>query len=813
MTSVSSSFPADVRPGVWRLRALRALAAVSGWSLLRWAPPILVMTTLVLAWWLTALRLQAQERQLMDNAQTQQAGLAAMVHESLMQAIEKGHLMALAAAEALDEDPEGVARTRRRLLAMQAADRTFVRYAVLDGQMELVSSSAAPADMAAQQRLLQALRPRLAQAPLASRQALVVLSTEDSSQAWQVPLLLPIPAYALAQLGAAEQLVPASEGYLLLTLDMAYFLELYRDVDLRRGSSIHLLGSDGTVLVEMQGDSLTPSPSTRRLPELAQYRADKGYQQLRLADQELHLASWRRSVGMPITVVVSQALQELRAEYRGNSQRVWGLLSVMTAITVLAALALTRALGRQHSLFQALEAVHGQNQTLIGQLEQEKTRALELAACDHLTGLHNRRMFNELVASHLALARRSPKHYALLYLDLDRFKHINDTLGHHVGDQLLQAVAQRLRTQVRGSDIVGRMGGDEFALLATAMEQMTDMEPLAVKLLDCLSQPYDIVEGGTTHRLQVSPSMGIAFFPRDGHDVDSLCRHADAAMYASKRAGRGRYTYYDTGLNPSDGRSWQLECELAQAIADNQLVLHFQPKVRLDDCRIEGFEALVRWQHPRFGLVYPGDFIGLAEKNGLIVELGDWVIRACCQQAAAWRMQGLDMVPIAFNVSPLQLRDAAFPTRMATYLMEYGVRASDLEVEITESCLVEPVDLAVRVLSQLEGMGMRIGLDDFGTGFSSLSQIRNLPIDTIKLDRSFVDDIRSSPEAGVLVTSIITLAHNLKMRVVAEGVELRDQLVYLKTAGCDVAQGYILSRPVPADEAQRLLRRGVLEPA
>jgi EAL domain-containing protein (putative c-di-GMP-specific phosphodiesterase class I) len=329
-------------------------------------------------------------------------------------------------------------------------------------------------------------------------------------------------------------------------------------------------------------------------------------------------------------------------------------------------------------------------------------------------------------------------------------------------------------------------------VLVTAMEQLADMDQLASKLVAQLSQPYVGLDG---HSLQLSPSIGIAFFPRDGHDVATLCQHADMAMYASKRAGRGRATYYDTQLNPADDRGWQLERELAQAIAGEQLVLHFQPKVRLEDCRIEGFEALVRWQHPAFGLIYPGEFIALAEKNGLIAELGDWVIRACCQQAAAWRQQGLDTVPIAVNVSALQLRDTAFPTRMATYLQQYGVRASDLELEITESCLVEPVDLAVRVLNQLEGMGMRIGLDDFGTGFSSLSQIRHLPIDTIKLDRSFVDDIRSSPEAGVLVTSIITLAHNLKMRVVAEGVELRDQLVYLKTAGCDAAQGYILSRP------------------
>lgn len=748
----------------------------------------------------------------MDNARAQQSGLASMVHERWMQAVEKGHLMALAASEALEDDPPAAARARRRLQAMLVADHTFVRYAVLDRQLVYVTNAAVPPDGIEQQQRLQALLPQLRQSPLAARQVLVQPSADDVGQAWQLLLLLPIPLYGGGR-GEAALNTAAPAGYLLLNMDIAYFLALYRDAELRQGSSIQLLGSDGTVLAEMQGDSVMRPPSARRLPELVQQSKDQGQQQLRLPGQGLLLASWRRSVGMPTTVVVSQGLQQLRAEHRSNSQRVWFFLAVLTAVTVLATVALARALGRQHILFQSLEVVHGQKQTLIDQLEQEKARALELAASDHLTGLHNRRMFNELVATHLALARRSPKHYALLYLDLDHFKHINDTLGHHVGDQLLQAVAQRLRSQVRSCDIIGRMGGDEFALLVTAMAQMADMEPLAAKLLDCLSQPYEITEGSVCHMLQVSPSMGIAFFPRDGHDVDSLCRHADAAMYASKRDGRGRYTYYDAELNSSEGRSWQLECELAQAIADNQLVLHFQPKVRLEDCRIEGFEALVRWQHPQFGLVYPGDFIALAEKNGLIAELGDWVIRACCQQVAAWRKQGLDMVPIAFNVSPLQLRDTAFPTRIATYLMEYGVRASELEMEITESCLVEPLDLALRVLSQLEGMGMRIGLDDFGTGFSSLSQIRNLPIDTIKLDRSFVDDIRSSPEAGVLVTSIITLAHNLKMRVVAEGVELRDQLVYLKTAGCDVAQGYILSRPVPADEAERLLRRGVLEPA
>lgn len=808
---------------------------------------MLVVTALMLSWWFTAQRLQAQEAQLWNAARSQQTAVAASLQESLVQVVDKGRLMALIAAEALDGAAHELAQTRRRLLAMQAADSTLLRFAVLDAQGERVLSSmplgagmaqlplVEPAALraAVQQQEQQEQEKEPQQEPAAHAVQVLPVKVASSTSpmdglvdgpvngpmdgpgaaALQVSLLLAMPPAGAAPGDGAASVQPAGAergGFLLLALDLGHFLHPYRGGQLHPGTRVQVLAPDGTVLAALQGGALQAGLPGQRQPVLALQPGAQGHAQLRLADQQLHLVSWQRSAATPFTVVVSQDRLLLLAEHRADRLRTWGLLALLTAVTLLATLALARVLGRQHQLFQALSAADAKNQSLIEQLEQEKTRALELAGCDHLTGLHNRRMFNELVASHLALARRSPKHYALLYLDLDRFKQINDSLGHHVGDLLLQAVAQRLRTLVRGSDIIGRMGGDEFAVLVTAMEQLADMDQLASKLVAQLSQPYAGLEG---HSLQVSPSIGIAFFPRDGHDVATLCRHADMAMYAAKRAGRGRAAYYDTQLNPADDRSWQLERELAQAIASNQLVLHYQPKVRLEDCRIEGFEALVRWQHPAFGLIYPGEFIDLAEKNGLIAELGDWVIRACCQQVAAWRQQGLDMVPIAVNVSALQLRDTAFPTRMATYLQHYGVRASDLELEITESCLVEPVDLAARVLSQLQGMGMRIGLDDFGTGFSSLSQIRHLPIDTIKLDRSFVDDIRSSPEAGVLVTSIITLAHNLKMRVVAEGVELRDQLVYLKTAGCDVAQGYILSRPVPAQETQRLLRQGVLEPA
>ena len=487
-----------------------------------------------------------------------------------------------------------------------------------------------------------------------------------------------------------------------------------------------------------------------------------------------------------------------------SSAAAW--LSVVLALVIWR---LLRALRRQQQLFQALSDADREKRALIEQLEQEKGRALALASFDHLTGLHNRRMFNELVASHLEQARRSRKHYALVYLDLDRFKTINDSLGHHVGDLLLRAVAERLRQSVRSADIVGRMGGDEFAVLITGLDAMADMDGIAAKLLAQLSQPYAGLDG---HDVSVSPSLGIAFFPRDGHNVTTLCRHADAAMYASKRAGRARYSYYDPGLHPPDDRLVTLERQLPQALADHQFVLHFQPKVRLSDYRITGFEALLRWQHPQYGLVTPGDFVPQAERSGFILPLGDWVLQAACRQLAVWRSQGLHGFSVAVNVSPHQLRDPRLAQRVADLVAQYGLLPGDLEIEITESCLVEPLEQAVEVLSALERQGVVIGLDDFGSGFSSLSQIRNLPIHTLKIDRSFVNDVRSSNEAGVIVTSIVTLAHNLGMRVVAEGVELKSQLVFLKTASCDEVQGYYLSRPLPADAAARLLRENQLRP-
>lgn len=749
-----------------------------------------IVLVLSLLWWLTAKHLRAQQEQVENATRLQQAGVGAIVSENLRQILEKAQLMSVLALQGV----QGTGPWQHQLAQMLDRDRVFLRYTLLDQQLQPLAG-----DVQNLGRWDDALAQQQG-ACAGGRGALVLPGAHQSSSqemTWQVPLLL-----------CVTDAQGVSQGYLMLHMDLGYFLSLYQDVDWGASGSLHLLAPDGRVIAAMVGGGLVAQPSSTAVDAFRKVPEGAGVRNFEWPQGVARLANFHRTAHMPITVVVSREWREILAAHDDYAHRAWWLLSVVSVMTMGATLFLLRTLQRRQQWFDALEKADQDKQELIAQLESEKQRALALAASDHLTGLHNRRMFYELVSSHLALARRSSKYYALLYLDLDRFKSVNDTLGHHVGDALLQAVALRLQAMLRSSDIIARMGGDEFAVLVTAMEGPQDMDVLAQKLVEALSAPY---EGIAPTALHTSPSIGIAFFPRDGHDVEMLCRHADTAMYASKKAGRNRFTYYER-ITPVDSeRGYRLARQLPDAIGQEQLVLHFQPKVRLEDRTIVGFEALVRWQHPELGLIYPGDFIALAEEHGHIEALGEWVMLACCRQIAAWRMQGLDVRPIAFNVSPLQLRDCAFPLRLATCLQHYGVRGSDVEVEITESCLVEPVGVATRVLSQLQQMGVRIGLDDFGTGFSSLSQIRSLPIDTIKLDKSFVNELRSSKEAGVLVTSIITLAHNLKMQVVAEGVELMDQLVYLKTAGCDVAQGYFLSRPVTAQNAEALLRQSILE--
>jgi diguanylate cyclase (GGDEF)-like protein len=602
-----------------------------------------------------------------------------------------------------------------------------------------------------------------------------------------------------------------TKGILLVVLDLGYLLGLYRNIDIGDSGAMQILQTSGDEVARVRHGGLEFPREPWRMDHIFTEDVRRGTFVTGLfGEGRSRQATFEHLGSYPFVIMISREVAELHAEYGAHRLRLLMILCLLTAVVVGATFWIGRSLRQRERLFDALEASDGDKRNLILQLEEEKRRAFDLASHDHLTGLPNRRMFHELGVSHLSRAKRSRQHYGLMFIDLDRFKTVNDALGHHVGDLLLQTVATRLRSALRESDVIARLGGDEFVVLLTGLEKVGDMADIAAKIVALVSNPCNDLDG---HDVQVSPSIGIAVFPQDGHNVETLSRHADAAMYQSKRAGRGRYTFYDAALNPVSDRLFDLEQRLPRAIAEGELVLHFQPKVRLSDYSIAGFEALVRWQHPEYGLIHPGEFIPLAEENGLIVDLGDWVMDACCRQLASWRAEGLQPVPLAINVSARQLRDEKLSERFAACLASHGVSGDLLEVEITESSLVESVEIAGRVLEALERTGMRIALDDFGNGFSSLAYIRTLPIHVIKIDRSFINNIRNSHDDEVIVASIVTLAHNLGMRVIAEGVELLEQLIHLKIIGCDEVQGYFLSRPLPADASRQLIIQKTLMPA
>lgn len=441
---------------------------------------------------------------------------------------------------------------------------------------------------------------------------------------------------------------------------------------------------------------------------------------------------------------------------------------------------------------------------LNAQLSAEKGAVYQLASYDHLTGLPNRMLFSELANSHLSRTRRSHAPFVMMFLDLDRFKLINDTLGHRIGDLLLQGVAQRLNESVRDADIVARLGGDEFVVLLTELESIDDAGRVANKLITEIGRPMQI----ETHELEMRPSIGIAVHPRDGLDLDALMRNADSAMYEAKRAGRGCFRFYDPSLNTRSALQADLSGRFRRAILGGEFVLHYQPRISLNGYRITSLEALIRWQHPERGLVLPGEFIDYAEQEGLVVELGNWVVREASRQIAAWLADGVDVVPVAINVSPKQLRDQTFVDHLRDTVADFAIPASLLEIEITERCVVEDFERPRLALEALSALGLKIALDDYGTGFSSLSYLKRLPINIIKIDRSFISDIRNQSNDAAIVASTIALGHNLGLTVIAEGVETREQVIYLRAAGCDEVQGYYFQKPVPAHDIIDALRAG-----
>jgi diguanylate cyclase len=435
-------------------------------------------------------------------------------------------------------------------------------------------------------------------------------------------------------------------------------------------------------------------------------------------------------------------------------------------------------------------------------LEAANRQLRHLATHDTLTGLPNRVLLDDRLNQAIAHADRDMRSFALLVCDLDRFKLINDSLGHRAGDELLQEVATRLTTVVRTADTVARFGGDEFVLIGTSIGDADDAANLASRVMDVLQAPVKIA-GIDIH---TSPSIGIAMYPDDGTTMQVLLAHADAAMYSAKQQGRGSFRRYSRGMDAGTEDRVQFESELHNAVASNQFQLHYQPKVDTQTGEVRSAEALIRWAHPTRGLVSPAEFIPLAEECGLIGVIGAWVVREACRQARAWQIDGVPPLRVSVNLSASQFRDSGLVESIRRALDDASLEARFLEVELTESAVMSDPEKSIAILEHLSAMGVLVSVDDFGTGYSSMSYLRRFPIDKLKIDRVFIDEIVSRPEDASIVRAIVSLAHSLRLKVVAEGVETPAQLEFLKMAGCDEYQGYHFSRPLPAADFERLMR-------
>jgi diguanylate cyclase (GGDEF)-like protein/PAS domain S-box-containing protein len=440
--------------------------------------------------------------------------------------------------------------------------------------------------------------------------------------------------------------------------------------------------------------------------------------------------------------------------------------------------------------------------------EREMAKKMEhLAQHDFLTNLPNRLLLNDRIAQAITLAERTNTQFAILFLDLDNFKHINDSLGHETGDKLLKSVTERLSSCIRSSDTVSRQGGDEFVMLLSSSKFGSDATLIANKILKALSRPHHIAKSA----LHITTSIGISVYPADGQDAETLIKNADTAMYGAKETGRNNYKFFRNEMNVRAVERQLVESQLRIALEKQEFELYYQPKVNLNTGSITGVEALLRWQHSEWGITNTKKFITVAEDSGLIVPIGNWVMREACMQAKRWMDAGIKPMRVAVNISAIEFHQDNFVESVSQVLIDTGLDAKYLQLEITESVLMRDADTSAKMLQQLRNMQVQIALDDFGTGYSSLSYLKQFPIDVLKIDQSFVNDIHSVHDEAIIVSAIIGMANNLNLCVVAEGVENKIQLEFLKIKDCEEGQGYYFSPPLSGDLLTDLLTENKLE--
>ncbi|MBC3502536.1 EAL domain-containing protein [Pseudomonas sp. SWRI59] len=749
--------------------------SLSSASLLRLLVLMLCAATLAFLWGLHVSQKAAARQDALSAKAAEHLNLASIVAQSLRQLVDR----AQAVGRVTQGDMKALRQGNASLARLLAEDPVFKRMSLYDRQGRLVSASHADEAATLPEDWLRQLQLHVARYGFKPFLPSAEAPGINAMPSWRLPFIMP-----LTDLPGRE-----IDSILVVQLDIGYLAVLFQHIDLGSTGLMRLLQDDGQerLRIDASGVRMAADNFEPGLPQagpdagaLTQYSPGGAYQSL-----------YRRVAERGFSVVVSQRYEAILApSTQAYARQFW--LNLSMTLMILASLAWTlRLLRKRQEAFSALEHAQQVNQQLIERLEEAHRRSSHAAATDHLSGLHNRRQFVEVAGFALTRQRGQRRLMAILFIDMDRFKSINDSLGHKIGDLLLQAVAGRIQRLLEPGDEASRFGGDEFVVLLAGQRSEEQINAWVRELVQKLSATYAL-DG---QEVNTSPSVGVSICPRDGQEIDSLIRCADAAMYSAKQAGRAQYRFFDPSLNLIDIHAFTLEQAFGAALAEHQFVLHYQPQIRLDTHQVLGYEALVRWDHPEFGLLYPDRFIDLAERSGFIIELGWEVLRLACEALARWHAQGRE-ARLAVNVSALQLRQADFSTRLLSQLQGYGIAAQRLELEITETTILDPEGTAVGHLHRLRDAGLGISLDDFGRGYAGFAHLHSLPLSKLKIDRSLIAPLSNSHDDSPIVSSTIILAKRLGLEVVAEGVETREQVVCLKLAGCDIAQGYHFSRPL-----------------
>ena len=586
----------------------------------------------------------------------------------------------------------------------------------------------------------------------------------------------------------------AFDGVVIVAVGADYFVSGYESAKLGEHGVIGLVGVDGVFRVRRTGDAVLSGDAIDYAATVVGADADE-------TDAAMTTSSWdgvrrwtsaRELYGFPLAVLVGLSVDEQMTGAHRESRVYMGWAALGSVLVVV----LTGLLGRL-----SRQLVQGRMRE--SEIKVEHAQRLEyLAYHDGLTGLPNRGMFSKLLGHSISEAHRYERRLAVAFLDLDRFKQINDTLGHEAGDRLLKEVAIRLKGCVRDSDTVARLGGDEFVVLLPSLDDEKYAAVVAQKILSATAKPYMLMG----QEFRVTASVGISTYPQDGLDEQTLTKNADIAMYQAKAEGKNNFQFYSEELNANSLERLSLESSLRHALERKEFLLHYQAKREIASGKITGMEALLRWEHPDLGTVAPMQFIPIAEETGLIIPIGKWVLRTVCVQSGVWRKQGLPALSIAVNLTARQFLDEQLLTDVTSILAETGMEPHLLELELNESLLIHDVENTLRILTGLKALGVRIAVDDFGTGYSSLAMLQRFPLDTIKIDRSFMREVLDTEENTGLADAIIAMGKSLSLTVVAQGVETKEQAEHLRLHACDELQGFYFKKPLPVNEFTQLLR-------